>query len=75
MEAKWSYESMAIVSKAILKTAIAELLLPEANAAIVINEYVEISKMYGSIEDYKYIHALLGAIIKLLMSESDILKL
>lgn len=66
MKNKWNMDYMPYVSQSILKIAISEFLDQSVNSSVIINEYIEISKEYGSADDFKYIHAILGAILEVL---------
>lgn len=62
----WSTLRMMSADKNILRLGVYELTFaPEkTNSAIVINEAVELAKIYGDAESYKFVNAILDAIAK-----------
>jgi N utilization substance protein B len=62
----WSVKQMNKADKCILRMAICELKYPfdtSLNANIVINEAIELAKMYGGTQSYKFVNGILGAYV------------
>lgn len=55
----WTFERLPLIDRAILFMAISEMTLEFDDKAIIINEAVEISKMFCEEGQYKYINGLL----------------
>ena len=63
----WSTLRMMSADKNILRMGVFELLYADAtkaDAAVVINEAVELARIYGEEESYKFVNAILDAIYK-----------
>ena len=58
----WSYDRLGAIEKAILINGCAEFDLKEVEAAVIINESVEISKKYCDEDTYKLINRILDVI-------------
>jgi transcription antitermination protein NusB len=58
----WKYERLLAIDKAILLCAISEYAIDEAARAIVINEAVEIAKVYSSEDSYAFINGILDCL-------------
>lgn len=56
---EWKYERLLAIDRAILLCAISEFAIDEAARAIVINEAVEIAKVYSSEDSYAFINGIL----------------
>lgn len=63
LKEKWSVDRLSKMELAILLIAVYELLDLDENKTVVINEAVELSKKYCDLDAYKYINAVLHAII------------
>lgn len=63
---RWSTLRMMSADKNILRMGVYELRFaePKTEAVIVINEAVELAKLYGDAESYKFVNAILDAIYK-----------
>lgn len=62
---EWPVEQIAKIDKAILRVAIYELLFSrEIPPKVVINEAVEIAKIYGSENSSKFVNGVLGTLYK-----------
>lgn len=58
----WKYERLLALDRAILLCAISEFAIDEAARAIVINEAVEIAKVYSSEDSYAFINGILDCL-------------
>lgn len=58
----WKYERLLAIDRAILLCAISEYAIDEAARAIVINEAVEIAKVYSSEDSYAFINGILDCL-------------
>jgi N utilization substance protein B len=56
----WSFEKISDINKAILRVSFVECLFFSEKLAIIINEYIEITKIYSGADDHKYIHLMIG---------------
>jgi transcription antitermination protein NusB len=56
---EWNYERILALDRAILLAAISEFALDEAARSIIINEAVEIAKVYSNEDSYAFINAVL----------------
>ena len=62
---EWDISRIAKIDLSILRLAITEILfLPDIDAAITINEAVNLAKLYGTETSPAFINAVLGAIVK-----------
>jgi len=60
---KWTLERLPKVSLAVLRISCAQMLfMPDVPASVIINEAVELAKLYGDAEAPKFINGVLGAI-------------
>ena len=59
LQSEWAFERLAYVDQAILLLAVCELERKLSYKAIVIDEAVELAKLYSDEEAYKYINAVL----------------
>ena len=67
---KWKIDRLSKVSLAILRLAIAEIsFVGEVDEAVIINEAVEIAKVYGGDEDPSYINGVLGGYVRSIKDE------
>ncbi len=68
---KWEISRLSRVTLAVLRLAIAELMTGREPTAVIINEAVELAKMYGSSEDASYINGILVtlAVLRLAIAE------
>lgn len=55
----WKFERLPMIDRAILFMAISEITLEFDDRAIIINEAIEISKIFSEEDQYKYINGLL----------------
>jgi len=61
----WSFERLAVVDRAILRTGAAELIyFPEIPPKVTIDEYVEIAKKYSTERSPSFVNAVLDQIAK-----------
>ena len=60
----WSYERIGLPEKIILQLAYAEMLYVGTEYRIVINEALELVKIYGEHEAGRFINGILGAVVK-----------
>ncbi len=61
----WTIDRLPKVNSAILRIAVAEIMQSKGEMdSIVINEAVEISKIYSGDSDYQFINGVLGTIVK-----------
>jgi len=56
---EWTFDRLAIIEQAILLLAISEFELETAEKAIIINEAVELSKIYADDSSYAFINGVL----------------
>ncbi len=65
---EWPVEQLAIVDRNILRMAIWELLEPEVDTPVrvVINEAVELGKLFGSDSTPRFVNGVLGSIVRTL---------
>lgn len=56
----WAFDKISDINKAILRVAFIECLFFSEKLAIIINEYIEITKIYSGADDHKYIHLMIG---------------
>lgn len=59
----WSFERIGNVEKALLKSAVYELLCETTPHEIVVNEVVELAKMYGDEKTAEFLNGVLAKII------------
>ncbi len=59
LQSDWSFERLAYVDQAILLLAVCELERKLSEKAIVIDEAIELAKLYSDEEAFKYINAVL----------------
>lgn len=59
----WTFERIALVDKIILRLAVTELLLKETDKKIIINEYVEIAKAFGTEKSASFVNGLLDKVL------------
>ena len=71
----WELERMATMDVLLVQTALAEMFtFPNIPAAVTINEYVEIAKMYSTPKSGSYINGLLDALAKKCREEGTLQK-
>lgn len=61
---KWTFDRLNKVEQAILLEAVSEMKLNLNESAVIIDEAVILSKMYGDDDSYKYINGVLDNICK-----------
>ena len=59
----WSYDRIGIVEKALLKTAVYELMFEKTPKEVVINEVVELAKKYGDTKSYEFLNGVLAKVL------------
>lgn len=61
----WDIKRMAAIDRNVVRMAVAELMHnPEMPAKVVIDESVELAKMYGTVESGKFVNGLVDSIYK-----------
>lgn len=61
---QWPLEQMAFIDRNVLRIAIFELLVARsAPAKVIINEAVELAKLFGSDSSHRFINGVLGALL------------
>ena len=61
---EWPLEQMAFIDRNVLRIAIFELLVARsAPAKVIINEAVELAKLFGSDSSYRFINGVLGTLL------------
>jgi len=58
----WKYERLLAIDRAILLCAISEFAIDEAARSIIINEAVEIAKVYSNEDSYAFINGILDCL-------------
>lgn len=62
---RWDAERLAFMDVVILETALAEILnFPKIPLEASINEYIELAKSYSSEKSGKFVHGILGTVVK-----------
>jgi len=62
---RWTTERLGAPDRALLRLGVAELIyLPEVPAGAVINEYIELARVYGDDRSPKFVNAILDAVRK-----------
>jgi len=59
---EWQFERMGMPEQAVLRMALAELLFMSTPHRIVINEALELAKLYGEADAHRFINGILGAV-------------
>jgi N utilization substance protein B len=59
----WSYDRIGVVERALLKSAVYELMFEKTPKEIVINEIVELAKKYGDAKSYEFLNGVLAKIL------------
>ncbi len=59
----WSFERVGNVEKALLKSAVYELLSKDTPKEIIINEAVELAKKYGDVKTYEFVNGVLARLV------------
>jgi N utilization substance protein B len=62
LNSEWKYERLLAIDRAILLCAISEFAIDEAAKAIVINEAVEIAKVYSNEDSFAFINGILDCL-------------
>lgn len=57
----WSYERLSVVDKSLLRIGCAEMSMKEVPSSVVINELLEIAKIYGDSKTSSFINGILDA--------------
>jgi|GEM_PF-91845 len=60
----WRYDRIGAPERTILRMALAELLYMDTPFKIVINEALDLSKLYGEAESNKFVNGILGGIVR-----------
>lgn len=61
---KWKFDRISIMARLILRYAIWELNIRKSDAALAINEAIELSKSFGETDSYRFIHGVLDSLVK-----------
>jgi N utilization substance protein B len=70
LNAPWTIEKLSPILRAILKTAYAEILLNKgAGTKIILNEYIDITKMFETSKEAGFVNSILDKIIKNMVKE------
>ncbi|MFA6708070.1 MAG: transcription antitermination factor NusB, partial [Fusobacterium sp.] len=59
----WSYDRIGVVERALLKSAVYELMFEKTPKEIVINEIIELAKKYGDAKSYEFLNGVLAKIL------------
>ncbi|MDU4652387.1 transcription antitermination factor NusB [Sneathia sanguinegens] len=60
----WSFERLGVVEKVLLKMSYYEIVLKKEEYEIVINEAVELAKIYGDVKTRQFINGVLADLVK-----------
>lgn len=60
----WPIDQVAVIDRNILRLAAYELLLGDTPTKVIINEAVELAKVYGSDSSHRFINGVLGTIVR-----------
>ena len=60
----WSYERIGVPERVLLKLALAEMVYLGTSYKVVINEALDLAKMYAQDEARRFINGILGAVVK-----------
>lgn len=60
----WRYDRIGAPERTILRMALAELMYMDTPFKIVINEALDLSKIYGEAESNKFVNGILGGIVR-----------
>jgi len=60
----WSYDRIGILERVLLKLALAEMVYIGTSYKVVINETLDIAKLYAQEEARRFINGILGAVVK-----------
>ncbi len=60
----WTYSRLGVVEKTLLKMSFYEIEIKNIGYEIVINETLEISKIYGDIKTNKFLNGILAELVK-----------
>lgn len=73
---EWPTEQIAVIDRSVLRVAIYEMLHEDVPIKVVINEAVEIAKVFGGDSSPRFINGVLGAIVdnldEILQDEKDL---
>ncbi len=61
---EWDFERLGEIEKAILRLGVFEILYSDVDRAVIINEAIEISKIFGSENSARFINGVLDALKK-----------
>lgn len=64
----WSFERIGLPERVLLRLAVAEMVYLGTSYKVVINEALDLTKMYATDEARKFINGILGAVVKNLPS-------
>lgn len=59
----WTFERLAIVEKVLLKMSFYEIIIEDTGHEIVINEAIEIAKVYGDLKSKDFINGILAGLV------------
>lgn len=68
---EYKLENHALINKALLTSAITEILVLQNDIPLIINEYVDISKKYSGENDYKKIHVIIGKAFSIIVKNNE----
>ncbi len=60
----WTYERLGVVERTLLKMSFYEIEIKDIGYEIVINETLEIAKIYGDIKTNKFLNGILAELVK-----------
>lgn len=61
---EWSYERIGVPERVLLRLAVAEMVYLGTSYKVVINEALDLSKLYGQEEARRFINGILGAVVR-----------
>lgn len=61
---EWKFERMGMPEQVILRMALCELLFTDTPFKIVINEALDLAKIYGEVESNRFLNGILGSIMR-----------
>ena len=66
----WDFSRLSCVDRALLRLSIYELLSGTTPSSVVINEAVDISRVYGTDDSYRFINGVLDGVRKTMQNEN-----
>lgn len=61
----WDFSRIGYVEKSLLKLAVYEMYFEDLPVEIIVNEAVEIAKIYGDVKTHEFINGVLAKVIKM----------